>query len=72
MSWKLEREGGGFHLVPSAYGSGRVPHVRLSVHGRKRCFSNAFTRSTTDLARTNSLFPAAQKRGRAALVFFGP
>src|SRR5882757_417655 len=28
----LETEAGGFHLATMAYGPGRVPHVRLSVH----------------------------------------
>jgi hypothetical protein len=33
---RLEREGEGSPLIITAYGSGRVPHVRLSV-GRKHC-----------------------------------
>jgi hypothetical protein len=29
---------GGFHLSTAAFGSGRVPHVRPSVHGPKTIF----------------------------------
>ena len=53
---RLEREAGGFHLVITAYGSGRVPHVRPSVHGPKMDFSNALTPCTGILALGRSLF----------------
>ena len=32
VQFELETEAGGFHLVATAYGSGRVPHFRQSVH----------------------------------------
>jgi hypothetical protein len=39
-------------LIATVYGSGRVPHVRQSVHGPKMVYSNAFTRCTTRLSST--------------------
>jgi hypothetical protein len=46
---------GGLHLSTAVYGSGRVPHVRLSVHGPKTDSSNAFTPCATSLALRRSL-----------------
>src|ERR1700722_10615809 len=39
-----------FNLPPTVFGSGRVPHVRPSVHGLKMDFSNAFTQYTRVVA----------------------
>jgi hypothetical protein len=53
--------------------SGRVPHVRPSVHGPKTDFSNAFTQCTRILALGRGLFPCVTKALEgAAPVFFGP
>jgi hypothetical protein len=50
-------------------GSGRVPHVRQSVHGPKTDSSNAFTPGATALA----LVPEKQRRWKGLRpVFIGP
>jgi hypothetical protein len=43
-------------LPTTVFGSGRVPHVRPSVHGPKTDFSNALTPCTGILALGRSLF----------------
>ena len=51
-----------FRLKTTVVGSGRVPHVRLSVHGPKTGSSNAFTPCARTLFLVRSLFTAEQKR----------
>jgi hypothetical protein len=53
--------------------SGRVPHVRPSVHGLKTDSSNAFTLLHEDLALGRSLFAnVIEAMEGAAPFFFGP
>jgi len=62
---------GGFHLSTAVFGSGRVPHVRPSVHGPKTDFSNAFTPCATILALRRSLFcPRSRSLGRGCAPSF--
>jgi hypothetical protein len=70
---RWETEARGFHLVTTAYGSGRVPHVRPSVHGPKMDSSNAFATRETILAFGHSLSDrvTVAEEG-AAPVLFGP
>ena len=58
---------GGVDLPTTAFGSGRVPHVRPSVHGPKTIFSNAFIASTGVLALGRSRFdrPSGASDGAA-------
>jgi hypothetical protein len=46
----LDWKSGGADLPTTVFGSGRVPHVRPSVHGPKTDSSNAFTPWSSILA----------------------
>jgi hypothetical protein len=53
----LTNESSGLWRPPNqGLGPGRVPHVRLSVHGPKMIFSNAFTPCARIIALGRSLF----------------
>ena len=52
---------------------GRVPHVRLSVHGPKTDSSNAFAPCETILALGRNSFASVAERWKGLRpVFFGP
>jgi hypothetical protein len=70
---KLETEAGGFHLLTTAYGSGRVPHVRLSVHGPKTMFFQCLYSMGDGSCSHQQPLSAEQKRWKGLRpVFFGP
>jgi hypothetical protein len=69
---RLETEAGAFHLVTTTCGSGRVPHVRLSVHGPKTDSSNAFTPCSRTLALGRSLLAYGKSVGWGCARLFRP
>jgi hypothetical protein len=52
--------------------SGRVPHVRPSVHGPKTDFSNAFIPSHEESCLCHSLCPGNKSAGRGCARLFRP